>query len=278
NVCWFYTDKDGIHTRSIPDLKIITPFSTIQKNMPEQSELISISRFSDAQNNNYVTLDEKNNAIYFAAQNGLYYSVNTNTLQVNEIQIPSSALLEGCLKENSTVSFYKTHLQNMYHHDLVMQDGAIMKIEKENSIGKIMRTEKKSENEKDNVAQLTSNQFIEGSILMNGISITGNTILYDPYRTPLALINKENALYLLHKDKIAPDAHVIISRYNTDEQTISWRYDVSANFSEEPELERIYTQDNKIIFIFKTSPDLDDIFTCVAIDSNSGKEIWKFIF
>ncbi|MBC8048128.1 MAG: PQQ-binding-like beta-propeller repeat protein, partial [Fimbriimonadaceae bacterium] len=122
SVCWFYTDKDGIHTRSIPDLKIITPFSAIQKNIPEQSELISTSRFGDAQNNNYVTLDEKNKAIYFAAQNGLYYSVNTNTLQVNEIQTPSSALLEDYLKENSTASFYKTHLQNMYHHDLVMQD------------------------------------------------------------------------------------------------------------------------------------------------------------
>lgn len=274
---WFYDEKDGIHSRTLPDLKIETSFSDIQKNISAELSIVHSGNFGEALNNDNIAFDEQHQIIYIATQNGLHYAIRTDDLSVREVENPTSAQFDKWQAMNTQVDFYGTRIYNYYHHDLQLKNGASIKLEEQNGIGKLVYTENKKDQSQNNTTT-SPGQFIEGQFLMNAVSVEGNTIFTDRNKTPLLLNKDEKALYVLHKDKISPDAHSLISKYNVTAENVLWKYDVSAHFKTSADLERIYTLHNTIICVFKTHPDLDDNFTAIAIDANSGQEVWSFGF
>ena len=277
--CWFYSKSLGIHTRSLPDLKpASTSFFELVKNAGINSELVVTSGYDDAVENKYIAFNEKNNSVYFTTQNGLHYQYNLISGKINEVTAPSDENYEDFMKENSHVNFYRTHLSYMYQHELYFADGRSVETTSNNSTVTFHIKENISAGKEESAQQLKTNQFINAKILTNGVSINGSPLVTDNNRTPLSTNAQENNLYILHKDKIAPDAHLIISKYDADNETLLWKTDVNELLLTYGEITRIYTLDNQLIFIFKTHPDLDDFFTCVSIDSKTGKANWTYKF
>ncbi len=277
--CWFYTKTLGIHTRSLPDLKPGTEsFFEMVKNAGISSELVVTSGYDDAIENKYIAFDEKNNTAYFTTQNGLHYQYNLVSGKMNETTAPSDQNYEDFMKENSDVNFYRTHLSYMYHHELFFQDGRSIETVSNNTTVRFKIKENIPAANQNQTQQLKTNQFIDAHILTNGVNINGFPLVTDNNLTPLSTSAKENNLYILHKDKIAPDAHLMISKYDANNESILWKTDVNEILLTNGEITRIYTMDDQLIFIFKTHPDLDDFFTCVSIDSKTGKTNWKYKF
>lgn len=274
---WFYDEKDGIHSRTLPDLKMEIPFSDIKKATEAELNVVHSGNFGEALNSDYIALDEQHKLIYITTQNGLHYAISTDDLRVREVENPTSAQYDKWQALNTQVDFYGTRIYNYYHHDLQLKNGASIKLEEQNGIGKLVYTENKKDQSQNNTTA-SPGQFIEGQFLMNAISVEGNTIFTDRNKTPLLLNKNEKALYILHKDKISPEAHSLISKYDIATENVQWKYDVSEHFKTAADIERLYTLRNTIICVFKTHPDLDDNFTAIAIDANSGQEVWNFEF
>lgn len=276
---WFYNKQLGIHSRSIPDLKPSSQsFFDLIKNAGINSELVVTSGYDDAVENKYIGFDEKNNAAYFTTQNGLHYQYNLINGKINEVTEPSNQDYENFMVENTHVSYYRMHLSNMYNHELYFPDGRSVETNANNSTATLVLKDIVVSTANAQSQQLKTNQFIDGQILVNGVNINGSPLLTDNERTPLSTTAKENNLYILHKDKIAPDAHMVISKYNSDDESIIWKADVNELLLTGGEITRIYTLDNQLIIIFKTHPDLDDFFTCVSLDATTGKTNWKYKF
>ncbi len=279
NKAWFYSSESGFHTRSLPDLTITsTSFDELLTKAGITTGIVETSGYDDALESKYIAFDEKNNAVYFTTQNGLYYQYSLSNAAFTEIKAPSDEQYENYMYENNHVKFYRTRISYMFHHEIFFADGNSVELNKSNAITGL--TFKNNEPEKNNGTKqpLQSNQFIEGQFLVNGVNISGTAAYTENNRTPLTTDQERNALYIFHKDKISPDAHLIISKYDVNKETVLWKFDITDLLLTHGEISRIYTNQHQLIFIFKTHPELDDSFTCVSIDANTGKLVWQFKF
>lgn len=122
------------------------------------------------------------------------------------------------------------------------------------------------------------NQFIEADFLVNGISLNKDVFYTDKKFTPVSTSNKAPIFYLWHKNKIAEDAHRIISKYDYRQEKIVWQFDATALLGVDGEIARIYTRKNALLVILKTQVGLDYNFTCVAINTDTGNKEWVYKF
>ena len=276
--CWFYSRENSIHSRSLPDLKITDDsFSSLLKKAGVESPLVNTTRYDDAMEDKFIGMDTRHNTIYVTTQNGLHYAYNLLNKEIKEVEAPENKNYENWMSENSYVKFYRMRLQNMFQHDLLLQDGREISFEEKNSVATFKVKENKSDTEPKSTV-LNSNQFIDAEFLTNGISLNNQFQFTGKGHSPLRLNNSEKSFYIWHHDKISPEAHQIITKYNYDNETINWKLDITTLLGIKAELIRIYTLNDKIYFVFKTHPDLDDNFVCVAINAETGKEDWMIKF
>ncbi len=276
--CWFYSQSDAIHSRSIPDLKITSKsFAQQLTSAGVKSPLVITTGYSDAVMDKFVGMDIEHNTFFVTTQNGLHYGCNLTTGNITEVNAPEEKNYSDWMTNNPYVSFYGTRLQSAYHNDLYLTDGRKLSLEVNNSVATIQIIAKKTNAEPD-ATSLKTNQFIDGEFLTNGISINNTIPFTDGKNTPLTVNPTEPTLYILHHDKISPEAHQIISKYNYVAETLSWTLDITEALGIKSEIERIYTKDDIIYFIFNTKPDLDDNFVCLAVNANTGKINMQFKF
>ncbi|MFI5170749.1 MAG: hypothetical protein ACHQFW_00075 [Chitinophagales bacterium] len=275
---WFYSKANGVHARTVADLKITeNSFLETIKNAGIESQLVTTSKYDDAIEEKYIGMDAKNSLVYFTTENGLHYTYNLDDKRVSEVTAPSDKDYERWMSDNPHVEFYRVHHQNMFHHDLLLPGGKELYFEESNSIAKLMVKENKKINT-NSAEPLKTNQFIEAEFLTNGISLNNKFNFNDNRNSPLSLNPTEKTFYIFHKNKIAPDAHQIISKFNYENETVAWAFDITNALGIGAEIVRIYTLNDRLYFIFKTHPDLDDNFVCVAISANDGKVIWDAKF
>ncbi len=276
--CWFYSKANSIHTRSIPDLKVMDDgFATQLKNAGVESPLVNTTRYDDAIEDKFIAMDTRHNTVYVTTQNGLHYAYNLTNNKITEVEAPETKNYEYWMTENTYVEFYRMRLQNMFQHDLLLQDGREISFEEKNDVATLKIKENKSNSESKSTT-LNANQFIDAEFLTNGISLNNNFQFTGKGHSALRLNNSERSFYIWHHDKISPEAHQIITKYNYDNESIKWTLDVTSLLGIKAEIIRIYTLNNTIYFVFKTHPDLDDNFVCVAINAETGKEDWMFKF
>ena len=105
--CWFYSKTNSIHTRSLPDLKIIeNNFELELKNAGVSSPLVTTSKYSDAIEEKYIAMDAKQNHIYVTTQNGLHYEYDLLTKKIAEVEAPETKNYENWMRENPFIEFY----------------------------------------------------------------------------------------------------------------------------------------------------------------------------
>ena len=277
NKAWFYSIQDGIHVRSIYDLKIIE--GNFAKKLTEagiESTLVKTSGYDGAIEGKYIAMESKNNKAYFTTENGLHYAFDLLNGNISEVKTPDDKTYESWMSDNPSVEYYRVRHQNMFQHELFLGDGRILSFEENNSVAKLIVKERKPET--NNLSSPKTNQFIEAEFLTNGISINNQFNFINNRSTPLSLNPAEKTFYILHKNKISPDAHQIISKFNYENETVIWAFDITNQLGIQAELLRIYSLNDKFYFIFKTHPGLDDNFVCVAVDADKGKVVWNMKF
>ncbi|HRF76870.1 MAG TPA: hypothetical protein PLB46_09885, partial [Chitinophagales bacterium] len=67
-------------------------------------------------------------------------------------------------------------------------------------------------------------------------------------------------------------------KYNYTTQEAAWQFDVTALLGVEGEISRVYNRKSSLVIIFKTHPKLDDNFTCVSINTDTGNMEWVYKF
>ncbi len=275
--CWFYSNEALLHTRSLPDLKITgTPLKTaLQKNNITEP-VVKSDHYDGGIEERYIGFDSRNNLFYFTTENGLHYAYDLVHQKITEVRSPENNQFEKWMQQNAFVEFYRMHQQNMYQHDLLLGDGRILQMETNNSTGTLHVKNPDVNKGSESAAQI--NQFIEGALLTNGISISGALFQAGKFNAPLATGKEEKAFYIWHKDKITPEAHQMISKYNYAKNSIGWKLDITDQLEFNGEIVRIFTDASTVYCIFKTHPALDDAFTCIAINADSGKVNWKIRF
>ena len=222
-------------------------------------------------------MDALHKAVYFTTEDGSHYRYNLATSVISGVMAPSDEYYEKWMHENPSVDFYRVSLQHMYAHEIFLPGGASLSFDRGPSTATIEKKENKPVSENAAVS-LSGNQFIKGEILTNAIPIAGQMLVTEHYETPLIVDKNDHSFYIRHKDKIASDAHTIISKYDINSQTVLWKFDVTQIVPAEADVERIYTLGNTIYLILKTHPDLDDNFTCIALDASTGNSPWHFQF
>ena len=175
------------------------------------------------------------------------------------------------------------YLSNFYRasgystqNTMLLPGGDLLKTSNQNNIYSITRIAAKKENSAP--AVISGNQFIEGQFLVNGISLNKDVYYTDRNYSPVGTTNKEPVVYIWHKNKIAEDAHRIISKYNYNTENNLWQFDVTALLGIDGEITRVYNRKSSLVIIFKTHPNLDDNFTCVSINTDTGNMEWVFKF
>lgn len=303
NRLWFYSTANGLHSRSLPGLAIDI---TTEKIMAANKELAAGFAKADKYFNNLdelFTADETANAIMVTSINGKSTWLNAATfatipapvvgLQKNNFL----SLLQKMVQEAKTggkidtvqianrlrvlasdldYSFFNSHTANF----VTCADGCFYRFEG-STLSSLVRSNCPGNNKPNNDTLYktpSDKQFIEASFLTNDINITGNPEVLPASGTPYATQAREEALYIINKDKIAPDAHLMLGKYDIEKRTTSWQYDLSANLTTVPTIESTYVLNNLIIIVLKTHPKLDDSFSCVAIDKTTGKAAWQFTF
>jgi hypothetical protein len=274
---WFYTDENGLHTRTLPDLKVDdTNFSKSLKSTNINSALVKSSGYGRVMDEKYIGFDSKKGMFYFTTENGLHYSYELSSNKITEISAPEDKLLTTFKMENTALNYYYNNFYYSAPNELILNGGNKLLVERKNNTSLLTAVSAKKAPAAD--SGNNPNQFIEGQFLVNGIGLNKDIYYTDDHYNPVSNNIKEPYCYILHKNKIASDAHHIISKYNYQTQQITWSFDVNALLGIDGEISRIYSRKSSLIFIFKTHPDLDDNFTCVSINTETGNMEWVYKF
>ncbi len=274
---WFYSSELGLHSRLLPNLAIQeNNFSQILKSGNITSPIVKTTGYDKALEEKYIAIDTRKKIYYFTTENGLHYAYDLSSKKVSEINAPDDKLYENLKLQNKSLNNY---YQNPYHsspNEIRLIDGDKLKIENTNGIRKL--THIAAIKEADIQVTTGGNQFIEGQFLINSISLNKDIYYTDERYNPVSTNNKVPLCYILHKNKIAPDAHRIISKYNYESEKTVWQFDATAMLGVDGEITRIYTRKSSLVIIFKTHPDLDDNFTCASLNADTGKLEWVYTF
>jgi outer membrane protein assembly factor BamB len=292
-----------LHSRSLPNLAIDI---TAEKITAANKDLAAGLAKADKYFNNLdelFTADETANAIMVTTINGKNTWLNAATFAT----IPAPAitlqknnflsLLQKMVQEAKTggkidtiqianrmrvlasdidYSFFNSHTANF----VTSADGCFYQLEG-GTLSSLVRSNCPGNDRTSNDTLYKTagdKQFIEASFLTNDIDITGKPVVLPVSGTPYATQAREKALYIVNKDKVAPAAHVLLSKYDIEKQTTSWQYDLSNNLTAVPTIESAYVLNNLLVIVLKTHPKLDDNFSCIAIDKTTGKAAWQFTF
>ena len=302
NRIWFYSTANGLHSRSLPNLAVDM---TAEKIMAANKELAAGFAKADKYFNNLdelFTVDETSNAIMVTTINGKSTWLNAATfattpapaisLQKNNFLSQLQKMVQEAktggkidtlqianrlriLAADLDYSFFNSHtadfVTSAYGCSFQLEGGTLSSLVRSNCPG--------SNRSNDTLYKTPGDkQFIEASFLTNDIDIAGKPVVLPVSGTPYATQAREKALYIINKDKVAPAAHMLLSKYDIEKQTTSWQYDLSNNLTAVPTIESAYVLNNLLVIVLKTHPKLDDSFSCIAIDKTTGKAAWQFTF
>lgn len=274
---WYYDYTNGLHTRTLPGLTIAeNNFAAALKTAGITSPLVKTTGYDRAIEDKYIGMDIGKKQFYFTTENGLHYSYDLNNNKITEIKAPEDEFYMQLRMSNPYLSNFYRAAGYSTQNTMLLPGGDLLKISNQNNISSITRVAAKKENNPTTV--ISGNQFIEGQFLVNGISLNKDVYYTDRNYSPVGTTNKEPVLYIWHKNKIAEDAHRIISKYNYNTENNLWQFDVTALLGIDGEITRVYNRKSSLVIIFKTHPNLDDNFTCVSINSDTGNMEWVFKF
>ena len=274
---WFYTNELGFHTRSFP--KLIpeqNDFALSLKVAEITSPLVKTSGYGRAIDDKYISFDSAKKLCYFTTENGLHYVYDITNKKISEINAPDEALYHNLKMQNRNVNYYYRNAYYSTPDKIELPNGGALTAKNENAIP-VLRYEA-AQKTSPTASTTTGTQFIEGEFLINGISLNKDIYYTDKNYNPISTNNKESFCYIWHKNKIAVDAHRIISKYNYATQQSAWQFDVTALLGVEGEISRVYNRKSSLVIIFKTHPNLDDNFTCVSINTDTGNMEWVYKF
>lgn len=274
---WFYTNELGFHTRTFPKL---TPeqndFNQSLNATEITSPLVKTSGYGRAIDDKYIAFDAAKKICYFTTENGLHYVYDITNKKISEINTPDDAIYHALKMQNRNVNYYYKNAYYSTPDKIELAKGGVLIVKNENSIPVL--SFEAAQKAPQPTATADGNQFIEGEFLINGISLNKDIYYTDKNYTPVSADNNEHSCYIWHKNKIAVDAHRILSKYNYQTQKTLWQFDVTALLGVEGEISRVYNRTSSLVIIFKTNPHMDDNFTCVAINTDTGKMEWVFKF
>jgi len=299
SIFWMYNAENGIHGRNIPKLNIVITQADLinanpklseglamaQKNLSNINELYAFNRAHNAlmlttisgkniwvDGNSFKTVDAPvaylaNNNYDDIINNAIKQAKSGQTININQI---TEQIIQATAGIGNVFAF--NHLSNK----IVAFDSCTYKLNG-NTVRTIVKTDCAQKKQTINQSA-PSIQFIEGQFLINGIVLNKDINYTDEHYNPVSTSAKESFCYIWHKDKIAVDAHRIISKYNYASEKTVWQFDATSLLGIDGEITRIYTRKSSLVIIFKTHPDLDDNFTCASINTDTGKMEWVFKF
>jgi len=303
NRLWCYSTKEGLHSRTVPALlvditsdKIITAnkalaagFAKADKYFTNVGELFTVDEHSNSIM--ITTIDGKSiwlNAVTFETVTQPFLGVGKNDFD-EQVKKMVEATKNGSPLDTAAITSRLRILATDIDHAYFSQqtsayvkntDGCYYQLEG-NTVSTLVKSNcpgKKEIDDSSNQAAPSKKQFINATFLVNEINIAGPSPRLPVDGTSVPIQAGEKVMYILHKDKIAPAAHFIISKYDTEKEQTLWQHDVSAHFATEPTLKGTYVLHNLLLIVFKLHPELDDNFSCIAIDKSTGKQAWQFFF
>ncbi len=274
---WYYSNANGLHTRNLPGLSVAdNDFTTALKTTGITSPLIKTTGYDKLLVNEYIALDINKKIFYFTTENGLHYTYDLNSKKISEINAPDDELYMQLRMNNPFLSYFYKASSYIMPNSILLANGDHLSVTKTNNNSTLSRVA--AIKTQQNPTSVSGNQFIEAQFLVNGISLNKDIYYTDRYYSPVGTTNKEPVLYIWHKNKIAEDAHRIISKYNYNTENNLWQFDVTALLGIDGEITRVYNRKSSLVIIFKTHPNLDDNFTCVSINTDTGNMEWVFKF